>query len=111
MNPFQHTKYLSFPLTFLLFSIRSTSHSSFPSIMTGAGCSFLCPSTCPTYCCTLLTLTTGYIFTVVGSSNLTAVTLQVNFPRKITFDTLYTNEFVIRVRSRALSIPSECITI
>jgi len=39
------------------------------------------------------------------------VTQQVNFPRKITFDMLYTNEFVIRVRSRALSIPSECTTI
>ena len=35
------------------------------------------------------------------------VTPQANFPRKITFDMLYTNEFVIRVRSRALSIPSE----
>ena len=39
------------------------------------------------------------------------VTPQVNFPQKITFDTLYTNEFVIRVRSRALAIPSECTTI
>ena len=40
-----------------------------------------------------------------------AVTPQANFPQKITFDTLYTNEFVIRVRSRALSIPSERTTI
>ena len=72
VNPFQRTKYLSFPLTFLLFSIRSTSHSSSSSIMTGAGCSFLCPFTCPTYHRTLLTLTTGCIFTVLGSSNLTA---------------------------------------
>ena len=40
-----------------------------------------------------------------------AVTLQANFPRKITFDTLYTNEFVIRVCSRALSILSEHNTI
>jgi len=39
------------------------------------------------------------------------VTLQVNFPWKITFDMLYTNEFVIRVRSRALSISSERNTI
>jgi len=39
------------------------------------------------------------------------VTPQANFLRKITFDMLYTNEFVIRVRSRALSIPSECNTI
>jgi len=40
-----------------------------------------------------------------------AVTLQVNFPRKITFDMLYTNEFVIRVHSRALAISSERTTI
>ena len=72
VNPFQRTKYLSLPLTFLLFSIRSTSHSSSPSIITGAGCSFFCPSTCPTYHCILLTFTTGCIFTVLGSSNLTA---------------------------------------
>jgi len=39
------------------------------------------------------------------------VTPQVNFLRKITFDTLYTNEFVIGVRSRALAIPSERTTI
>jgi len=39
------------------------------------------------------------------------VTLQANFPWKITFDMLYTNEFVIRVHSRALSIPSERNTI
>ena len=71
VNPFQRTRYLSFPLTFLLFSIRSTSYSSSPLIMTEAGCSFLCPSTCPTYYCTLLTLTTGCIFTILGSSNLT----------------------------------------
>ena len=41
----------------------------------------------------------------------TVVTLQMNFPRKITFDMLYTNKFLIRVRSRALSIPSERNTI
>ena len=40
-----------------------------------------------------------------------AVIPQANFPWKITFDTLCTNEFIIRVRSRALSIPSECNTI
>ena len=71
VNPFQRTKYLSLPLTFLLFSIRSTSHSSSPSIITGAGCSFFCPSTCPTYHRILLTFTTRCIFTVLGSSNLT----------------------------------------
>ena len=72
VNPFHCTKYLSFPLTFLLFSIRSTSYSSSPSIMTRAGCSFFCPSTWPTYLHILLTLTTGCIFTALGSSNLTA---------------------------------------
>ena len=39
------------------------------------------------------------------------VTLQVNFPWKITFDMLYTNEFLLGVRSRALAIPSERTTI
>jgi len=39
------------------------------------------------------------------------VTPQVNFLRKITFDTLYTNEFVIGVCSRALAIPSERTTL
>jgi len=39
------------------------------------------------------------------------VTLQVNFPWMITFDMLYTNEFLLRVHSRALSIPSERTTI
>jgi len=47
----------------------------------------------------------------VTTSETDVVTLQVNFPQKITFDTLYTNEFVIRVHSRALSIPSERNTI
>ena len=72
VNLFQHTKYLSFPLIFLLFSIRSTSYSSSPLIITGASCFFLYPSTCPTYLCILLTLTTGCIFIVLGSSNSTA---------------------------------------
>ena len=61
VNPFYYTKYLSFPYIHCLFRILSTSHSSSSSIMTGAGCSFLCPSTCPTYLCILLTLTTKYI--------------------------------------------------
>jgi len=39
------------------------------------------------------------------------VTLQVNFPWKITFDTCYTNKFLIRVCSRTLSISSEHNTI
>ena len=44
MNSFQHTKYLSFSLTHCLFRVLSISHSSSPSIITGAGCSFFCPS-------------------------------------------------------------------
>jgi len=39
------------------------------------------------------------------------VTPQVNFPWKITFDMLYTNEFLLGVCSRALAIPSERTTI
>jgi len=35
----------------------------------------------------------------------------VNFPQKVIFDILYTNEFLIRVRSRTFSISSECNTI
>ena len=48
VNPFYFTKYLSFPLIHCLFRILSISHSFSPSIITGAGYSFLCPSTCPT---------------------------------------------------------------
>ena len=40
-----------------------------------------------------------------------AVIPQMNFLQKITFDMLYTNEFLIRVCSRTLSISSECTTI
>ena len=43
INSFYHTRYLSFPLIFCLFNILSTSHSSSPSIITGAGCSFSVP--------------------------------------------------------------------
>ena len=71
INPFQRTRYLSFPLTHRLFRILSTSHFSSPSIMTGAGCSFFCSSTCSMYRHILLIFTTGCIFTVLGSSNLT----------------------------------------
>ena len=72
VNPFHHTRYLSFPLIRHLFKIFSTSHSSSPLIITGAGCSLFCPSTCPTYLHILLTLTTGYILIASGSSNSTA---------------------------------------
>jgi len=54
---------------------------------------------------------TGTLLVGEGYHTDIAVTLQANFPWKITFDMLYTNEFVIRVRSRALSIPSEHTTI
>ena len=69
VNPFHHTKYLSFSLIRHLFKILLTSYSSSLSIITGAGCFFFCPSTCPMYLCILLTLTTRCIFTVLGSSN------------------------------------------
>ena len=71
MNPFYCTRYLSFPCICYLFRILSTSYSSSFSITTGASCSFLCPSTCSIYLCILLTLTTGCIFIVLGSSNST----------------------------------------
>ena len=56
INLFHHTKYLSFPLIHCLFNILSTSHFSSLLIMTGAGCSFLYPSTCPIYLCILIVL-------------------------------------------------------
>ena len=40
VNPFHHTRYLSFPLNFLLFNIFSTLYSSSLSIITGKKCSF-----------------------------------------------------------------------
>ena len=72
VNPFYYTKYLSFSLIRHLFKILLTSYSSSLSIITGAGCFFFCPSTCPMYLCILLTLTTRCIFTVLDSSNSTA---------------------------------------
>ena len=69
IHPFYHTRYLSFPCTFLLFIIFSTSHSSSSSITTGYGASFFWPSTCDLYHRTQLILTTGCILTVVGRSN------------------------------------------
>ena len=71
VNPFHCTRYLSFSLIHHLFKNFSTSYSSSPSIITGVGCSLFCPSTCPTYLCILLTLTTRYILIVLGSSNST----------------------------------------
>ena len=74
VNPFYCTKYLPFPLIHCLFRIFSISHSFSTSTITEASCSFFCPATCPTYLCTLLTFTTGCIFTIGGRSNLTAFT-------------------------------------
>ena len=71
VNPFYYTRYLSFSLIYHLFNILLTSHSSSPSIITEAGCSFLYLSICPTYLRILLTLTTECIFTMLGSSNST----------------------------------------
>ena len=51
VNPFYLTRYLSFLLIHCLFRILSTSHSSSPLIITGIGCSFFYPSSCPTYLC------------------------------------------------------------
>ena len=65
VNPFQHTRYLSFPLTHCLFNILSTSYSFSLSIMIKASCFFFCPSICPTYRHILLMLTTRCIFTIV----------------------------------------------
>ena len=71
VNPFYCTRYLFFPLIRYLFKISFTSHSSSPSIITGASCSLFCPSTCPIYLYILLTLTTRCILIVSGSSNST----------------------------------------
>ena len=67
--PFHHTKNFSFSRTTRLFRIFSTSNSSFPSMMTGFGGVFFCPSTCGLYSRTLLTFTTGCILIVLGNSN------------------------------------------
>ena len=69
VHPFHHTRYSSFPCTHLLFIIFSISYFSFPSIITGYDFFFFCSSICPIYLHILLTLTTGCIFTMLGSSN------------------------------------------
>jgi len=55
--------------------------------------------------------TQGFSGIEFGINFPTGVMLQANFPQKITFDTLYTNRFSIKIRSRTLSIPSEYNTI
>jgi len=54
---------------------------------------------------------TGIICLSKSPCGCPGVTPQMNFLRKITFDMLYTNEFLIKVHSRTLSIPSEHNTI
>jgi len=71
-NLFYYTRYLFFPFICCLFKILSTSYSFSPSIITGVGYFFFCPSTCPTYLHILLIFTTGCIFIVLGNSNSTA---------------------------------------
>ena len=58
MKPFHHTKYFIIPLTFLLFKILSTSHSSTSSTSISLTSSFLCPPTCSLYRTILLIFTT-----------------------------------------------------
>ena len=86
MNLFHCTKYFSTPLTFLLFSIFSTSHSSTPSISIGFPSFLFCPPTCSLYRTIRLTLTTGYILIEVGSHNLTAL---VEITSSITYGPMY----------------------
>ena len=71
MNPFYYTRYFSTPLTFLLFKILSTSHSSTLSTSTGFPSSLFCPFTCSLYYTTQLTLTTGWILIELDSHNFT----------------------------------------
>ena len=79
VNPFYHTRCLSFSLICHLFNILLTFHSFSPLIMTRAGCSFLCPSTCPMYLYILLIFTTGYILIILGNSNSTVFTDTIFF--------------------------------
>ena len=71
INPFYHTRYLFFSLIHCLFNIFSIFHFSSLSVMTGAGCSFLCLFTCSIYLCILLTFTTRCILIVLDNSNST----------------------------------------
>ena len=50
VNLFHRTKYFSTPLTFLLFSILSTSHSLTPSILIGFPSFLFYSPTCSLYC-------------------------------------------------------------
>ena len=72
VNPFHCTRYLFFSPIYCLFNILSTSYSFSPLIITRAGYSFLCPSTCSIYFHILLTSTTRCILIVASSFNSTA---------------------------------------
>ena len=72
INPFYCTRYLSLSLIHYLFNILSISYSFSSSIITRTGCFFFCLFTCFTYLHILLTLTTGCILIVAGSSSSTA---------------------------------------
>ena len=69
VNPFYHTRYLSFSLIHYLFNILLIFHFSSPSVMTGASCSFLYSFTCPMYLCILLIFTTRCILIMLDNSN------------------------------------------
>ena len=86
VNPFHHTKYFSTPLTFLLFSILSTSHSLTPSISIGFPSFLFYPPTCFLYHTIQLTFTTGCILIEVGSRNLTTL---VDTTSSITYGPMY----------------------
>ena len=86
INSFHRTKYFSTPLTFLLFSILSTFHSSTPSISIGFPSFFFCPPTYSLYCTIQLTFTTGYILIEVGSRNLTILVDTISL---ITYGPMY----------------------
>ena len=86
VNPFYHTKYFSTPLTFLLFSILSTSHSLTPSISIGFSSFLFCSPTCSLYHTIRLMFTTRCILIEVGSCNLTAL---VDTTSSITYGPIY----------------------
>ena len=86
INPFQHTRYLSIPLIFLLFNIFSTSYSLTPSTSIGFPSFFFCPPTCSLYHTIQLTFTTGWILIKIGSRNLTAL---VNTTSSIVYSPTY----------------------
>ena len=73
VNPFHCIKYFTTPLTFLLFKILSTFHSSTSSTSTGFTSFFFCPPIWSLYHTTQLTFTTGWILINVGSCNLTTL--------------------------------------